>query len=551
MRILIAAVALIAAAQSAGAQALAPLEHYRLRLRADSLLRSANGAQATELYRRLIANEPRDGGLWFALGQSLFARDPQGAAEAFERANQLGGVGQFMAPQLLVAARIHAPTNPNRALDLIERALEQRLPNREQLRNDSALVRALGKNPRFRKLAGVPPANPSRDEGWRFDLDYFVEEARRLLVSFNDPALPAAFESGAAALRTRIPRLTDEQIETELRRLATFLGDGHTGVFSATPSRRLPITLYWFRDGIVVVGDQRAGNSDLIGARILAINGTPIDQAVARLSEFIARDNDMSIRAIAPGHLTTLTLLRATGLVRDTTGVELTIAPRTGAQRTVRLAFGEPRGVNARVPISGDSARRPLWLQAPNNPYWYRYLPEANAVYLQFNAVRNQSPAIPEFARELRRVLEQNRATSLIVDVRHNGGGNSYLFPPLVKTMIVFREESPEHRVFVIQGRHTFSAAQNFVVAVDQWVGATFVGEPSGSRINFVGESNTFSLPVNGTRANISWRWHQYGQWVDTRPWIAPSIPAELTSTDFFEGRDPALEAVIALLRKT
>jgi hypothetical protein len=145
-------------------------------------------------------------------------------------------------------------------------------------------------------------------------------------------------------------------------------------------------------------------------------------------------------------------------------------------------------------------------------------------------------------------VLEETRATSLIVDLRLNGGGNSYLFPPLIKMMIVFREASPDNRVFAITGRHTFSAAQNFTVAIDQWVVATFVGEPTGSRINFVGESSPFALPVTGTRANISWRWHQYGQWVDTRPWIVPQIPAELSSSDYFNRRDPALDAILQLL---
>ena len=286
-------------------------------------------------------------------------------------------------------------------------------------------------------------------------------------------------------------------------------------------------------------------------ARVLALNNVPIEEAVKRLAVYIPRDNDMGVRAVAPAHLTNLTLLRAAGLLRDTMAAELRVRMPDGAERTVRLAFGPGRAVAVRLTPQGDSAARPLWLQAPNTAYWYQTLPNARAVYFQYNAVRHMPEQNTEaFARELRRVLEQSKATSLIVDLRHNGGGNSYLFPPLIKAMIVFREASPDHRVFAIVGRHTFSAAQNFTVAIDQWVGATFVGEPSGSRVNFTGESSTFALPVSGTRANISWRWHQYGQWVDTRPWIAPQIPAELTADDYFNQRDPALNALLELLTR-
>jgi hypothetical protein len=537
------------AAPVANGQSLAPAEHYRLRLQADSLVRAARLDDAIALYRRLLANEPRDGALWGALGTALFTREPLAAAEAYEQAAHLGG---GFAPQLMInAARLFAPTQPERALDLIERALAGHWPNRERLRADSALVRALRNQPRFRQLAGVPPANLNRIAGWQFDLDYLVQEAKRLHTSPEREAFLPAFDSSAASLRARIPQLNDEEIVNAMRALVVLLDDGHTHVQQATPPRRLPLDLYWFRDGIVVTADHRDIDPGLTRGRVLALNKVPIDDVVQRLSAYIPRDNEMGIRAVAPAHLTNLSLLRSAGLLPDTNAVTLRVRLADGRETDARVSFEQTRAVNARLQPFGDSAARPLWLQAPGTTYWYRALPDARAVYFQYNAVRHMPGQNTEqFARELRRVLEQTRSNTLIVDLRHNGGGNSYLFPPLIKAMIVFRESSPEHRVFAIVGRHTFSAAQNFTVAIDQWVGATFVGEPSGSRINFTGESSVFPLPVSGTRANISWRWHQYGQWVDTRPWIVPQVPAELSSADYFNQRDPALEAILELLAR-
>jgi hypothetical protein len=265
----------------------------------------------------------------------------------------------------------------------------------------------------------------------------------------------------------------------------------------------------------------------------------------------VARDNEMGVRSIAPFYIGHRPILKAAGLLKDTTAVHFTVQMRNGKTRTVALPFVPGNPLNERFNrLPGDTSARPLYLRRIAAPYWMTKLAEAPAVYFQFNAVRNdpQNP-IPQFARQLTQMLDSTRAHTLIVDLRHNGGGNSYLFTPFVKAMIVFKEKAPENQVFVITSRNTFSAAQNFATALDQWVGVTFVGEPSGSRANFVGESSVFQLPATRTRANISWRWHQYAQGTDHRKWLAPKIPTEMSSADYFSGKDPALEAILALIK--
>ena len=45
--------------------------------------------------------------------------------------------------------------------------------------------------------------------------------------------------------------------------------------------------------------------------------------------------------------------------------------------------------------------------------------------------------------------------------------------------------------------RLTFSAAQNTVTAIERETSAIFVGEPTGSRPNFIGEAIDFELPCS------------------------------------------------------
>ena len=139
---------------------------------------------------------------------------------------------------------------------------------------------------------------------------------------------------------------------------------------------------------------------------------------------------------------------------------------------------------------------------------------------------------------------------NLIVDVRHNSGGNSNIYPPLLRVLSYFQESAPDHRIFFLAGRNTFSAAQNFSTNVERLTNAIFVGEPTGASPNFVGEGpNLFELPYSRAQVSISNWYHQFSFWSDTRSWIAPAIPVELSSADYFANRDPVLDAVLALIR--
>ena len=43
---------------------------------------------------------------------------------------------------------------------------------------------------------------------------------------------------------------------------------------------------------------------------------------------------------------------------------------------------------------------------------------------------------------------------------------------------------------------------------------------------------------------------HHDSYWGDNRPWIAPYLPIELSSADYFANRDPVLETVLALIEQ-
>src|SRR5207245_1365456 len=67
----------------------------------------------------------------------------------------------------------------------------------------------------------------------------------------------------------------------------------------------------------------------------------------------------------------------------------------------------------------------------------------------------------------------------LVIDLRWNGGGNTFLSQALLHHLIRNREISRRGTLFVIIGRLTFSAAQNTATAIGRETEPIFVGEPT------------------------------------------------------------------------
>ncbi len=533
------------------AQQLPPVDRFMLLDSANAASRQSDHATAARLYQRLAADHPTDGEMWYKYAFASFyasgRRDfTSGAAQAVEHGTFF--FRERFAHELAKAAALRGDRAA--AFDWIRRALGWRYTPRTNLATDT-IFRAYRSDPEFRELAGMLPDRPfTRDEGYRYDVRFLVGEAKRLHASFKRQAFSPRFDSLASAIEARIPSLTERQFAVELQRLVVALEDGHTRVAPPPTARQLPLDLYLFDDGIYVVGGTDAG-TELIGSRILRFGRRSAEEVIADLPDLVNRDNDMGLKWVGAWTLTILDYLDALGASDSPDSVSLTIRDRTGRTRDVRLA-GNPLRSQAPAklgPAPGQDTATPLYLRNVRTPYWFTPLPEAAAVYFQFNQVAELADEpLVRFAPRLRAAVTDPAVRHLIVDVRHNTGGNSFLFPPLLRLIAAFQDADPEHRVFYLTSRHTFSAAQNFSTNVDRLTDAIFVGEPTGSSPNFVGEGpNFFTLPYSGIRVTISNWYHQFSFWPDSRQAIIPEIPIAVRSVDYFAGRDPVMDAVLAI----
>ncbi len=392
---------------------------------------------------------------------------------------------------------------------------------------------------------------------WREDLAFLRKEAPARHANLFHDMTRAQFDSALNSIDARLPDMARHQVIVELQKLAALIGDGHSNVGpwrdSVIAFHTLPVAFYWFSEGIMIRAADSA-HANLLGAKVIAINGMPIDSAIARVRPLISHDNEMGIRAYTPFFLAMPEILNATGIVPDMQRVTLTLESG-GKQRSVTLS---PSGLFPMLTGDADRSwqRRPgwvdardgkpdaLWLSDPLNIYWYKYLPDSRSMYVQINTIQQkQTDSLRTFIARAIAAADSARAEKLIVDLRLNGGGNGYfnrqIFLPIIKSRY-----DTAGRFYVITGRRTWSAAQMLVTEMEKYTNAIFVGEPTASHGNHYGDSYRVVLPNSRVTFRVSTLWHQYLDSRDKRLMVEPKIRTALSFSDYAAGRDPALAAI-------
>jgi hypothetical protein len=347
------------------------------------------------------------------------------------------------------------------------------------------------------------------------------------------------FRGAADALAARAPTLRRDQLIVGLMRLMAMLGnrDGHSGVHPLSPGQSLrafPLRLYRFPEGFYVA---RASEPSLVGSRVAAIGGVPMDEVEARVRPLITRDNDWTVLDRLPFFVVVAEVLGG-----------LDIAPvfsfelPDGSRRDVAM---EPITVALHIQRFGGwwqptfrPGRQPLYLRLRNRPYALSRIDRGRALYVTYNSTTHPR-GVPSRLIQLAR---SKRVRRVIVDVRLNGGGDNTTYNRLIEALR-HRRINHARKLRVLIGRRTFSAAGNFAGDVDRFTRARFVGEPTGGAPSQWGDSAQIPLPSLGITVSTAVMY--IGSPEDTRVATHPDIAVATSAADFFAGRDPVLAAAL------
>jgi hypothetical protein len=357
------------------------------------------------------------------------------------------------------------------------------------------------------------------------------------------------FDAEIKALDEDIPNLSDDAVAMRFQRLLCLLGDGHTGLRTKS-AHVVPLRFFWFEEGIFIVS-VRSPHEPLLGAQVLKIGDRDIGEIIQAFDPIVARDNEMTVRSFLPSMLRVMQCHTGLGLQSDTSGMQLTVKLRDGTEQQVRVPAetrrdrteDDPTAWTATPPGDGPL---PLSRKQPDKMLWFEPTAEGRVVYAAIDGMANpRGGSFAKFSSSLLDyVAEHPDVERLILDFRRNGGGNTFLNPPLIHGLVRSRLNRPGGLVVLI-GRYTFSAAQNTVTEIERHTEAVFVGEPTGSRPNFIGESVRFPLPYSANSVSISDLYWVTSSPLDRRMWLEPHYYVPPRAADYLARRDRALEAAI------
>jgi hypothetical protein len=421
--------------------------------------------------------------------------------------------------------------------------------------------------------SGATPAPPAKGptvltaEQWREDLRALASE---LPVRHRDAfhhISREAFEAACAALAHDVPHLSDTDIVVRLAMLVALVGDGHTRLtlpqdpaiafiqeHTPTPPprdarlmfRHLPVRFGWYSRGLFV-RTATPEHRDLIGARVLRLGKRTVDEALAAVRPTVSADNEMGVRLFGPVHLAIPEVLHAVGVDDDSGAVLLRVREASGTEREVVLSPLEPgRRVSFIEAAEVAPAPVPLHLQKRATTAWLEKLPARHALYARMARFGDEpGQRLVSFARRMEEALRDRNIDRVVLDLRHNPGGDATLGRSVLRVLLRSRLDRFGH-LFVLTGRETFSASQLFINQLEFHGQALFVGEPARASPSEFGDARKFQLPNSGLTVRAStvyWR-----DWTtdEHRPWTVPHLPVETRASDVFSNKDPVLEAALS-----
>jgi hypothetical protein len=408
------------------------------------------------------------------------------------------------------------------------------------------------------------------------------EEVRNGVQSVADrifalyPA-PYRFHSGVewqlrlCDIKRRADQIDQARLFIEVSRLLGMLKDAHSWAAIDDSSRlfswAMPLRFWKFDDGIYIRA-ATPEQAQLVGARVLAVGGVPIDEAWQRLTQDGGANESVATKA-AQVYLEIPDYLRALGLAERADAATLRLRFPDGRSEDVAVAAVPYQSFSAvwyaslgvATPAGWIVPPRTLdahWLQHRNDPWRYEYLRDARTVVLQINAGSagpaeenpSRKDAYSAFLDEAFAFVDAHDADRLVIDLRNNGGGEESMALPLVHHVIRSDKINRPGHLYVLIGRITESASVAWAVKLERETMALFAGEPAATPPNFYNDPagyhrETFHIDGSSVNFRIARQLEVHSSARDDRDTILPDIPAPLRYADYAAGRDTALQAVL------
>lgn len=536
--------------------------------KADQAFAKSDWSGYGQIYTDLVQHSPDNGEYWYRIGiaQSRLGKIDE-AINAYQRSYQ---IGYLKARSALRLASLQAQLqHPQQAVDWFVKARQLHLVNAEQELMQDPHLSKLVQDAKWNKvLFPVLPQDVDRLSKWKADLDFFQIRVQESHWSLFEQVERKIWQDQIDQLRKDLSNLDDWKIKMRLNQLVRLGKSGHSLLipeFDGDDAFHLAnLQIAAFADGWYVKSAAKE-HAALVGKKVLRIGspelGLSPDLALQRLQSAIPHETAAGLRYIGARMMLIPEYLHFFGLEKSRDQLHLSLQDAQGvvsefvvATPSINMERLQKVLMSAWTPENWTSIATtpstPLWLQQPHRHFWFTTLKDDKLIYFQFNQVRDGDESLADFSIRLERALKSPSIKGLVIDVRHNNGGNGQLLEPLRQALTRVDSLRKPGKIYVLIGGKTFSAASQFIADLEQSLPVTFVGEMSGSGPTHVGEDNMILLPNSRTKILAASRLFVRSFSDDYRSGIAPHIQVVQSFFDLQNGRDTVLEAALSDFRK-
>ena len=349
----------------------------------------------------------------------------------------------------------------------------------------------------------------------------------------------------------RISRLSDAKIAYELQRIIAALNDPHSGMDVGFRDY-FPLQFEAFYEGNeVVYRVVRAPqtHSDLLLARLEAINGVSVEEIVEGLRDYVAYDNEYwLIRQIANSdspacYLTQRAALQRAGVPCGLNFAVFTFETETGTEHAFIPAISSY--YYEEVELVSHPTLEKLAYNTRDDLYWYEMINDGRTMYIRFDAeAEDPEWTLNNFRAEVQKIIrESEQLLQIIFDFRNNSGGYLLLdeFNGLTKTI----NHASNNGVYILIDSGSFSAGVLFPHQLHKGIeGAVLVGTPAGQFANTFGDPIGYAMPNSGYPFYVS-SMYIWGERGVTQDALHPDVLIRQSLDDYKNGIDAALQYVL------
>ncbi|PWL57154.1 MAG: hypothetical protein DBY34_09425 [Oscillospiraceae bacterium] len=378
------------------------------------------------------------------------------------------------------------------------------------------------------------------------DLDLFTSTLEENHKNLYANISKEEFQAEVEQVRAELPGMSEGQFYYSLRRLLSLVGDAHTSLGFTDSNYRhltaLPFAVMYFEDGwhLMMLEEQ---NQQYLGYRLLAIDGTPIDEVYAKAKTIMSYENESWARQQFSNTINFLDALKYLGIVgEDADSITLTIQKGEGSpEETLPLKGMNEEEIFAAAILQVERRETP----ATAARGYYRTLDLGDgAFFLQYNTCQEaEDLPMAEFVELTSDALCAGQYTKVILDLRYNTGGDSRIFEPMIEKLGELKEQQG-FQVYVLIGRNTFSSAIINSIQAQEALDAVLVGEQTGGSVNGYGELQSFQLKNTPIQVYYSTKYFELIPGYD-KDSLYPDQPVAQTYADYVAGVDPEVQAVL------